>query len=129
MVRSFAYVVFVLPVVFTVVFSSLVLVGALSTFERELRMWPGDGSGGTHDSDASAAALKYDLPYANGQHTGTYHDVNSANIAGDDRIYASTNYYHESSIHHTISEAPDVVYDSVDYNIVGSIADITTGRL
>ena len=41
MARSVAYVVFALPVVFTVIFSTMVLVGALETMDRELNMWPG----------------------------------------------------------------------------------------
>lgn len=41
MAKGGAYVVFVLPVVFTVVFSTAVLAGALDTMDRELNMWPG----------------------------------------------------------------------------------------
>jgi hypothetical protein len=46
MARGSAYVVFVLPVVFTIVFSTTVLAGALDTMDRELNMWPG----GSHES-------------------------------------------------------------------------------
>lgn len=40
MAKGVAYVVFVLPVVFTIVFSTAVLAGALDTMDRELNMWP-----------------------------------------------------------------------------------------
>lgn len=40
MARGVAYVVFVIPVVFTVVFSSAVLTSALDSLDRELNMWP-----------------------------------------------------------------------------------------
>lgn len=36
-----AYAVFVIPVIFTIVFGSAVLAGALEEFDRELNMWPG----------------------------------------------------------------------------------------
>ena len=43
MAKGSAYVVFVLPVIFTLVFSTAVLAGALDTMDRELNMWPGGG--------------------------------------------------------------------------------------
>ena len=49
MARSVAYAVFVLPVIFTVVFSTMVLAGALDTMDRELNMWPPN----THDASPS----------------------------------------------------------------------------
>lgn len=45
MAKGSAYAVFVLPVIFTVVFSTAVLAGALDTMDRELNMWPGGGHG------------------------------------------------------------------------------------
>lgn len=48
-----AYVVFVLPVIFTVFFSTAVLAGALDTMDRELNMWPGGG----HDSSPAGGEI------------------------------------------------------------------------
>ena len=45
MAKGSAYAVFVVPVVFTVVFSTAVLAGALDTMDRELNMWPSGGHG------------------------------------------------------------------------------------
>ena len=50
MARSVAYVVFALPVIFTVLFSTAVLVSALDTMDRELNMWPGSAHS-THHKD------------------------------------------------------------------------------
>lgn len=41
MAKAEAYAVFILPVIFTVVFSTAVLAGALDTMDREINMWPG----------------------------------------------------------------------------------------
>ena len=122
-VRSFAYVVFVLPVVFTVVFSSAVLIGALTTFERELVMWPGDGSGGgAHDSGTSVLASKYGSPYANEQVTDMLYNTNSEHIWGEDSVDALT-------ANHTMSGECDAIYDSADEDIVSAVSSTTEGRL
>ena len=42
--------VFVLPVAFTIIFGGMVLVGALDSLDRELKMWP-ESDLGTHSSD------------------------------------------------------------------------------
>lgn len=115
MVRSFAYVVFVLPVVFTIVFSSMVLIGALTTFERELIMWPGDDSGGgAHDIGASALASKYDTLHANGQIAYTHYNTNSgyAMVSGTPAIY------HDDST--ATNTGLDIIYGSVDRYIMSA---------
>lgn len=44
MARGTAYVVFALPVAFTVIFSSVVLASALDELGREINMWPAGGA-------------------------------------------------------------------------------------
>lgn len=56
MARGVAYAVFVLPVIFTVAFSTAVLAGALDTMDRELNMWPG-GSHGPSPADGEIAII------------------------------------------------------------------------
>ena len=51
--KEVAYAVFVFPVVFTVVFSTAVLAGALDTLDRELNMWPG----GSHQAHLSESTI------------------------------------------------------------------------
>ena len=53
MARGVAYAVFVLPVIFTVAFSTTVLAGALDTMDRELNMWPG----GSHESSLADGGI------------------------------------------------------------------------
>lgn len=49
MANGTAYLVFALPVAFTVVFGSIVLITALDELDREINMWP-DGGASTHSS-------------------------------------------------------------------------------
>lgn len=126
-VRSFAYVVFVLPVVFTVVFSTIVLIGALMTFERELIMWPGDGSGGgAHDSGTSILASKYDSTYADVQTTDMRCNTNSGHIWEEDSLDIG---HYTSTTNHKISEGCGAIYGSTDDGIVSAVFSTTKGRL
>lgn len=62
MARGVAYVVFVLPAIFTVVFGSAVLASALDSLDRELNMWPTT----SHDSTPSVEILGLQEEYAQG---------------------------------------------------------------
>lgn len=77
MVYGTAYLIFVLPITFTVVFSGLVLMGALDTLERNLNMWPAPApDGGAHDAGPTLLA-PYDT-YENpiqGTSDGRQHSV------------------------------------------------------
>lgn len=57
MASGTAYLVFALPVVFTVVFGSVVLITALDELDREISMWPDDGAS-SHSSDISTASIE-----------------------------------------------------------------------
>lgn len=62
MARGVAYVVFVLPAIFTVVFGSAVLASALDSLDRELNMWPT----ASHDSTPSVEMLGLQEEYMQG---------------------------------------------------------------
>lgn len=53
MVNGTAYLVFALPVAFTVVLGSIVLITALDELDREINMWP-DGDASAHSSGGIA---------------------------------------------------------------------------
>lgn len=51
MAKGVAYAVFILPVLFTIVFSSIVMVGALDDLDRELHMFPAtSGKSSSHNN-------------------------------------------------------------------------------
>ena len=56
MAKGTMYVVFVVPVVFTVLFSSAVLAGALDELDREIKLWPPGPS--SHDAYISISGLE-----------------------------------------------------------------------
>ena len=55
MANGTAYLVFALPVAFTVAFGSIVLITALDELDREINMWP-DGGASAHGSGGIATA-------------------------------------------------------------------------
>lgn len=100
------------------------------TFERELMMWPGDGSGGgAHDGGTPVLASKYDSSYADRQVTDMSCNTNSGHIVGEDSIDVSTIGHYTSTTNHTMSEECDVIYGSVDDDTMSAIASTTKGRL
>ena len=55
MASGTAYLVFALPVAFTVVLGSIVLITALDELDREINMWP-DGGASSHSSGITTAS-------------------------------------------------------------------------
>ena len=97
------------------------------TFERELIMWPGDGSGGgAHDSDTSVLASKYDSSSANVQVTDMRYNTNSGHVWGEDSL---TIGHYTSTTNHKMLEECNVICGSVDDGIVSAIASTAKGRL
>ena len=110
MAKGSAYVVFVLPVIFTVVFSTAVLAGALDTMDRELNMWPGGGhvsspSGGEivisglHDEYGQSDTIEFQAIVAEHRYDCGTLFVRMYNSVGDlveERIYESQCFVAES---------------------------------
>ena len=92
MARGVAYAVFVLPVIFTVTFSTAVLAGALDTMDRELNMWPG-GSHESSPADGEIAIIGLHQEYAESEAIEFQIDVTEALYdcgTLDIRMYDST---------------------------------------
>ena len=110
MANGSAYAVFVLPVIFTVIFSTVVLAGALDTMDRELNMWPGSShnaapSGGEiaisglHSEYAQSDTIEFqaivsELRYDCG--TLFVHMYNSIGELVEERVYESQCFAVES---------------------------------
>ena len=77
MARGVAYAVFVLPVIFTVAFSTAVLAGALDTMDRELNMWP-SGSHGPSPADGEIAIIGLHQEYGESEAIEFQIDVTEA---------------------------------------------------
>ena len=110
MARGVAYAVFVLPVIFTVTFSTAVLAGALDTMDRELNMWPGGAHKaspangeitiiGLHQEYVESEAIKFQIDVTEARYDCGTLDIRMYDSTGglvEERSYESQCFAAES---------------------------------
>ena len=90
MASGTAYLVFALPVAFTVVLGSIVLITALDELDREINMWPDDNAS-SHSSDTATKVQAYagpsinkiQTPTGDPLHDCTYPEATMRDFSGD----------------------------------------------